>query len=89
MIITVPYIFYPIFDCGLYCRAAYNAEQLIFHDSFLSNPYTKDAIEDGTTNRKDYFFVVHMYYIIAANAVYTAERFVLQETFLSLKIPGL
>jgi hypothetical protein len=28
------YIFYPIFHCGLYCRAVYNAERLIFHDSF-------------------------------------------------------
>ena len=68
---------------------AYNSEQLLFHDSFLSNLYTKDAIEDGTKNRKDYFFVVHIYYIIAATAVYTAEWFVLQETFLSLKIRGL
>ena len=31
------YIFYPIFHCGLYCRAVYNAEQLIFHDSFRIN----------------------------------------------------
>ena len=38
------YIFYPIF----HCRAVYNAERLIFHDSFLSNLYTKEAIEDGT-----------------------------------------
>ena len=30
-----------------------------------------------------------MYYIIAATAVYTAERFVLHETFLSFKIRGL
>ena len=66
----------------------YIAKRLLFHYSFLSNLYTKDAIEEGTKNRKDYFFVVHMYYISAATAVYTAERFVLQETFLSLKIRG-
>ena len=48
------HIFYPIFHCGLYCRAVYNAERLIFHD-------TKAA-------------------------VYAEEWFVLQETFLSLKI---
>ena len=29
-------IFYPIFHCNLYCRAVYMAEQLIFHDSYLS-----------------------------------------------------
>ena len=29
------YIFNPIFHCGLYCRAAYNIEQLLFHDSFF------------------------------------------------------
>ena len=29
------YIFYPSFHCGLYCREAYNAEWLIFHDSFF------------------------------------------------------
>ena len=28
---------YPIFHCGLYCRAVYTAERLVFHDSFLSN----------------------------------------------------
>ena len=32
------------------------------------------------------FFVVHMYYI---TAVYSAKLFVLEETFLSLKIHGL
>ena len=32
------HIFYPIFHCGLYCRAVYNAERLIFHDSFLTQP---------------------------------------------------
>ena len=31
------YFFYPIFHCGLYCRAVYTAERLVFHDSFLSN----------------------------------------------------
>ena len=31
------YSFYPIFHCGLYCRAVYTAERLVFHDSFLSN----------------------------------------------------
>ena len=39
------YIFYPIFYCGLYCRAVYNAEQLIFHDFFSSNLY-KGAIKN-------------------------------------------
>jgi hypothetical protein len=29
------YIFYPVFHCGLYCRAVYTAERLIFHDSFF------------------------------------------------------
>ena len=28
------YIFYPIFHCGLYCRAVDNAERLIFQESF-------------------------------------------------------
>ena len=36
------YILYPIFHCGLYYRAAYNAERLSFHDFFFSyNIYTK------------------------------------------------
>ena len=34
-------------------------------------------------------FVVYMCYIIAATVVYTAERFALQETFLSFQIRGL
>ena len=29
------YLFYPIFHCGLYCRVAYNAEWLSFHESFF------------------------------------------------------
>ena len=29
------YIFYPIFHCGLYCRVVYNAERLLFCDSFF------------------------------------------------------
>ena len=37
------YIFYPIFQFGLYCRAVYNSERLIFCDSFnlafLKTPY--------------------------------------------------
>ena len=41
------YILYPIFHCGLYCRAVYNAEQLIFHDFFSSN-FFKDAIQVAT-----------------------------------------
>ena len=30
------YIFYP---CGLYCRAVYNADQLLFHDSFFHQTF--------------------------------------------------
>ena len=33
------YIIYHIFPCGLYCREVYNAEWLIFYDSFSSNLY--------------------------------------------------
>ena len=29
------YIFHPTFHCGLYCRAVYDAEWLVFHDSFF------------------------------------------------------
>ena len=50
---------------------------------FSSNLYTKTEQKTEKTN-----FLLHMYYIIAATAVYTAERFVLQETFLSFKIRG-
>ena len=38
------YIFYPIFHCGLYCRAVYNAERLIFHGSFFSKSRQKNGI---------------------------------------------
>ena len=31
------YFFYSIFHCGLYCRAVYNVERVVFHGSFLSN----------------------------------------------------
>ena len=31
------YTFYPIFHCGLYCRAVYDAEWLIIHYSFISS----------------------------------------------------
>ena len=50
---------------------------------FSSNLYTKTEQKTEKTT-----FLLHMYYIIAATAVYTAERFVLQETFLSFKIRG-
>ena len=66
------YMFYPIFHCGLYCRAVYDAERLIFHDSFFH----------ASCNKKYY---LTQYFIIKV-VVYTAYRFVLQETFLSLKI---
>ena len=85
VIICSLYNFYPIFHCGLYCRAAYNAEQLSFHDSFFSsNLYTKTEQKTEKTT-----FLLHMYYIIVATAVCTAELFVLQETFLSFKLRGL
>ena len=47
----------------------------------------------ATKNRiVGYFFVVHTYYLTqyfcTKAAVYTTERFVLQDTFLSLKIRG-
>ena len=51
---------------------------------FSYNLYTKTEQKTKKTN-----FLLHMYYIIAATAVYTAERFILQETFLSFKIRGL
>ena len=71
--------FYPIFHCGLYCRAVYNAERLIFHDSFLSSNLYKEAIQVATKKQYSTYYVY--------TAVYAAERFV--ETFLSLKIGGL
>ena len=36
------YILYHIFLCGLYCRAVYDAEQLIFHNYFF---VTKNRID--------------------------------------------
>ena len=53
------YVFYPIFYCSLYCRSVYNAEQLIFHDSFLFFPNNlyEDAIQ--VAKRICDFFVVH------------------------------
>ena len=95
------YNFYPIFHCGLYCRAVYNAEWLIFHDSFFT-----------TKNRISYFFAYctyilstyisffvffHLHWkviypkvkkrgnIMRKVVVYNSERFVLKEIFLSLK----
>ena len=64
-----------IFHCGLYCRAVYNAERLIFHDYFFA---TKNQTE-----------AVSFYICIKEAVVYNAVRFVLQETFLILKICGL
>ena len=54
------YIFYPIFNCGLYCRAAHNAERLIFHDYFCSFKhynFYKDAIQFET---KDTIFLWYL-----------------------------
>ena len=34
-ICIIMYNFYPIFHCSLYCKAVYNAEQLIFYDFFF------------------------------------------------------
>ena len=39
------YIFYPVFNCGLYCRAVNSAEQLVFHNSFF-------LIQVTTTKKK-------------------------------------
>ena len=39
------YIFNPSFHCGLYCRAVYNAERSIFHDSFFTSNLYKEAIQ--------------------------------------------
>ena len=75
------YIFYPIFHCGLYCRAVYNAERSIFHDSFFIQVATKNRIDTASI-----LLFCCIYYV---TAVYTAERFVLQEIFLSLQICGL
>merc|ERR1719189_2851947 len=70
------YVFYPIFQRGLYCRAVYDEEQLIFHDSFF-------FMQVATKNRiVGYFFVVHTQYFCTKAAVYTTERCVLQDTFL-------
>ena len=57
-----------ILQSSLYCKVAYIAKCLSFHDYFSSNLFTKNAIGEGV-----------------AIAVYTAERFVLEESFLSLK----
>ena len=38
------YIFYSIFQCGLYCRAVYNAERLIFHDSFFAKEQNRHSV---------------------------------------------
>ena len=45
------FIFYPIFHCGLNCRAAYNAKWLVFHDSFLSW-HEEDRFSSSFHNRK-------------------------------------
>ena len=37
------YIFYPIFHCGLYCRAVNNTERLIFRDSFFATKNRADT----------------------------------------------
>ena len=60
----------------------YDAEWLIFHDSFFMQVATKNRIVG-------YFFVVLTQYFSTKAAVYTTERFVLQEIFLSLKMQGL
>ena len=57
-----------ILQSSLYCKVAYIAKCLSFHDYFSSNLFTKNAIGEGV-----------------AIAVYTAEQFVLQETFLSIR----
>ena len=59
----------------------YNAERLTFHDYFLSSNLSKEAIQVATKKQYSTYYV--------STAVYAAERFVLQETFLSLKIRGL
>ena len=41
------FIFYP----GLYCRAVYNADRLIFHHSFFSSNLYKNAIQLASKNR--------------------------------------
>ena len=51
----------------------------------LRTPSKKEQKIEKTT----FLLYIGMYYIIAATAVYTAEQFVLQQTFLSLKIRGL
>ena len=51
---------------------------------FSSNLYNKTEQKTEKTT-----FLLHMYYIIVATAVCTAELFVLQETFLSFKIRAL
>ena len=77
------YIFYPIFHCSLYCRAVYNAEQLMFH-IFLSYLY-----KDATKNRIDTTFLLYILHtcITAVTAAYTAEWCVLQEKFFEPQNP--
>ena len=45
------YIFYPIFHYGLYCRAVYNAERLLFRDSFFIQFTSSDRRKQKTNQR--------------------------------------
>ena len=45
------YIFHPIFHCGLYSRAVYNAEQLTFHGCCFSSNQVSKKIESSWNGR--------------------------------------
>ena len=74
------YFFHPIFHCSLYCRAVYNAEWLILHDSFFSSQNKK---------WNSALFLLYLKKVAVHWDVYAAERFVLQESFLKPKIRDL
>ena len=62
---------YPIFHCGLYCRAV-NISGFFFHLTFY-----KVAIQVATKNSSIAVYSTSL----LLSAVYTAERFVLQKNF--------
>ena len=52
------YIFYPNFHCGLYCRAVYNAEWFIFHDSFFYSTFIRTPSKLHKIQNRIVFFPV-------------------------------
>ena len=43
--------FYPMFHCSFYCRAVYNAERLLFRDSFFIQFASSDERKQKTNQR--------------------------------------